>query len=96
MTQHTPGPWRIADTNFRPKVFAADGRLVADCANILRRTQDEMEANARLITAAPDMLLALEGMIQSFHESVVANPNDFPALRAAVEAINKAKGLSND
>lgn len=93
MTQHTPGPWRIANTNFRPKVFAADDRLIADCANIHRRTQDEMEANARLITAAPDMFVALEGLIQSFHASVVAKPDDFPALRAAVEAINKAKGI---
>jgi hypothetical protein len=52
------------------------------------------QADARLITAAPDMLEALEGILNSFHESVktTAFLGEFPALKAVQSAIIKAKG----
>lgn len=53
------------------------------------------EANAYLITAAPDLLAACEGILASFAESVKTELglDSFPALKAAKDAITKAKGL---
>ena len=58
---YSPAPWHIGDTNpnFSPKVYSGDGRMVADCSDILKRSERETQANARLIAAAPQMLLAL-------------------------------------
>lgn len=54
---HTPGPWSMRDETER--VFAEDGwGLVADCGQSVRA--GEIEANARLIAAAPELLAAAE------------------------------------
>ena len=57
-SKHTPGPWRrgaITQT-----ITAQNGkRLVADCRGNGSQhpaTEDECEANARLIAAAPELL----------------------------------------
>lgn len=56
---HTPGPWKQypADTRgvlLAPgPLIAAEGRLLA----VLHLDNDESHANARLITAAPDLWL---------------------------------------
>ena len=56
-TTHTPGPWRVGlDKN---SVRDADEGYIADCQN---RFADKttVEANARLIAAAPELLEALK------------------------------------
>ena len=56
-TQHTPGPWRIGIQNYHAIITGPHGLPVA-------RTQachdENWEANARLIAAAPELLEALE------------------------------------
>ncbi len=56
-TAHTPGPWRSES----PYVSAPSGEhrtIVADCDQSF--SDDECEANTRLIAAAPELLAALE------------------------------------
>ena len=56
MAEHTPGPWRSES----PYVSAPSGehrKIVADCDQHF--SDDECEANTRLIAAAPELLAAL-------------------------------------
>ena len=51
----TPGPWSAPDKgNLRGAVVAKDGEMVCDPSGA-GRYEDEMDANARLIAAAPEM-----------------------------------------
>ena len=96
---HTPGPWRVIiddDGNplsGRPSVQASDE---LDCAIVhwdgfvqeywrSARGDKEIQANARLIAAAPDLLEALEGVVR------VAD-RDTPEFAAARAAIARATG----
>jgi hypothetical protein len=64
-TKHTPGPWQAEqddvpyDGGFETWCVNADGAGICmmDCP------KDDMEANARLIAAAPDLLEALEEVL---------------------------------
>lgn len=68
--QHTSGPWKAEDNSWEVStVYSASGE-VARCyidSNVTEDTQDRLEpikeANARLISAAPDLLEALQGMV---------------------------------
>lgn len=66
MTKHTQGPWRVNATGFQtnPCKIYAKGRVGA-LANLPRNrtfTLEEQEANARLIAAAPELLIALNDL----------------------------------
>ena len=61
-TKHTPGPW----TTTGPNVRADNGALVAtaqDHWNDHKTPQEEKEANAQLIAAAPELLAALKNLL---------------------------------
>ena len=70
MMAHTPGPWVTADKMFangiRSDVEAESGiicsciRTVNSTKNGGSRTWDEVDANAKLIAAAPELLAALK------------------------------------
>ena len=49
---------------------------------------EEAHANAALISAAPDLLEALEGLVDAF--SIVSNTDQAKAYNAAISAIKKA------
>lgn len=56
---HTPGPWHVYDSRFREvngAIMDAAGNKVASAHG---PTTEELEANARLIAAAPELLEAL-------------------------------------
>ena len=63
---HTPGPWQAIEwTCHAPTTVVVDDdavvtkkRVVADC---------DTTADARLIAAAPDLLVALEEMVKAFN-----------------------------
>lgn len=74
-TQHTPGPWtRETGQRFREMVQpesagvrGPNGNYVATALDFNRYDRDdEVEANARLIAAAPDLLKALEALVTEF------------------------------
>ena len=59
---HTPGPWEALKDNNRWTIFLPDSYLGNHIAYTSNGgvSEDQEEANARLIAAAPDLLEALE------------------------------------
>jgi hypothetical protein len=86
---HTPGPWHVGDT--APAiVYDATGWAVANAVTYHNKHVDAMQANARLIAAAPCLLAALQAIAEgcSFPEDDVQR-----AVRdRARAAIAKATG----
>lgn len=85
---HTQGPW---SRNIKPAskyntIFAGRNTHVAHLSTA-GLSEEEIESNANLIVAAPDMLLALELALQN-----LIYPRTHPAVSAALAAIAKAKG----
>ena len=78
-TQHTKGPWKYLRTSGFDYGSTAYW-LPGICANI------KDEANARLIAAAPDLLVALQHLMVAHDEQL-----DY-AFQQAQEAIAKATG----
>ena len=89
MSKHTPGPWRI-DEDGVGIIFEIEGYAVATVAPKNRT------ANARILSAAPDMLVELEDMTNVAEQAIIASGTDaeFAAIRVerARAAIAKAKG----
>jgi len=78
MSKHTLGPWSIfTDEKHKHNAgIEADGfsiicigypdeKLAMDDSGVHGRTEEEAQANARLIAAAPDLLEALEAIMDS-------------------------------
>ena len=92
---HTPGPWKM-DLGVNENIFtclAETNRHSIHGIYEPKKAEDREaayaldEANARLITAAPDMLAALEGIAATFELGVGSSS----AKEAVLEAIAKAK-----
>lgn len=84
--RHTPGPWELAT---RARITTAENKADVCMTNI---RLDEADANARLIAAAPELMEALELLIEN--EPLTALPHqERTAIRVKVNsAIRKAKG----
>ena len=101
MTKHTPGPWKaFPDNGNLVRNVAGGGGTVAHVQGHPAKYQtvkdyhEIVEANARLIAAAPELLEALEELIdQCIHAegSMDYNYGKFE-LERAEKAIAKAKG----
>jgi len=67
MSNHTPGPWTIEKSTRTDHHIIAGRRWIATASNHdFHPTQEENErtiANARLIAAAPDLLAALQAIM---------------------------------
>lgn len=89
MRNHTPGPW-IEDAGFIVGTFS-DGEAhdICDprCAPV--ELSDEMDANARLIVAAPDMLAALRLALESL--DAIPVPQEWDTRSVIRAAIAKAE-----
>lgn len=91
-TTHTPGPWKIdpvfiAQTMTTSLHFGEYRFPYQRTAEGLSRTypREEAEANARLIAAAPDLLRALELIVEwSEDPDVISGTLDLRAARAAI------------
>ena len=82
--KHTPGPWTNEGPYHNDLLIigpAPDHREIAQVCG----QDDEAEANARLIAAAPDLLAACEHVAKYTHNLVLAE-----ILRAAIA---KARGV---
>lgn len=86
----TPGPWNriIADgyTVRHPQIYSDTGP-VANATWLGDGRLDELNANARLIAAAPDLLEAIHGLLNALPSATT-----HPAIQAARKAIKKAEG----
>lgn len=106
--QHTPGPWTA---KLEGGTMAIKGMRNGGLCNIARDLWDEdnepeldeVDANARLIAAAPELLAALRGLAQwvsdnhAYEEWLNDNEewqsyDDLPEMQAAYEAIWMAEG----
>ena len=101
-TQHTPGPWIGAGPSFgdqfpryTTEITTEDERYgdghIQICELPFHHHDEENEANARLITAAPDLLEALRRLCDALEPAEMHNGNR-PAYNAARAAIAKATG----
>ena len=92
MSTHTPGPWAadpvtLMVTSERGLVCVVEDRVHADYDN-----SAEIEANARLIASAPDLLAALRELEQLVTSHIVEEADNW--CRSARAAIRKATGES--
>lgn len=97
--QHTPGPWTFSpDDPSQVNIYGDTGRIVAVVDNV----DEHDEANARLITAAPDLLqaaryaLELISTARNYFPKSIQNRDKFQLenINAAIgTAIAKAEGL---
>lgn len=100
--KHTPGPWRVTDLDQHPGIENHNESVSIiifgyrkgldtnpyDDSGVRGKTRKEAIANAHLIAAAPDLLEALESIVECLEYS-----DDPPACMAmARAAIAKAKG----
>ena len=98
MDKHTPGPWQMGESHetavevqIAREPFSRIATVIGG-SRVLRGPSlsgDTMEANARLIAAAPDMLEALRKVDDLLVENAT-EPTDLQAILRA--AIAKAKG----
>lgn len=95
--KHTPGPWQANETfinnaknRFYVKQRGWGGELIADCGIV----SEEVEANANLIAAAPELLAALHELRKEISEFTGGNLEFFIATldKIAANTIRKAEG----
>ena len=97
----TPGPWHCHRNSVFWE-FGSDerGQLGDVCASAFSvegwapvNAEEVMEANARLIAAAPELAEALEAMVERFGHDIFTMPaEDRELLTRARAALAKAKG----
>lgn len=97
MTQHTPGPWYAVqfEKNARYQIVNQAARLSQSGARFIAELRGplwpgvpqgpEIDANANLIAAAPDLLAALKAVVE-------LSDRKHDAWDAAKAAIAKAEG----
>ena len=94
--KHTQGPWRIWNLNNNTVVAGEIGKAIvmAECSPAFISGEAAI-ANAKLISAAPELLEALEQVLDDLSSSTMKFP-DFGVCEAAwdqaIEAIKKAGG----
>lgn len=85
---HTPGPWAVSGAGRHALVRGEDLTIVA----VRHRLEGDVhEANACLIAAAPDLLEALEQLLDDLDALAPAKPC-IEAIEQAQAAIAKARG----
>lgn len=93
IAKHAPGPWRATESLDVPGFWSiealdSEGRRSADVAYMTLRSE-HLEANARLIAAAPELLEALKHLATFGTEG---DEEQRAALDAACAALAKAEG----
>lgn len=89
-TKHTSGPWKV-ETRIKSGEFVRTAHIVTpDGSHLANVGPCNIDANARLIAAAPDLLAALVGMMNKYGDK-----SAFPTCDASISAraaILKAEG----
>jgi len=102
MSKHTPGPWRVFEHSWCDTSIVADGFDHGICSLDINHATEEtqeadealMAANARLISAAPELLEALIKCRDEMGQLPHSLGYEFTHLRALNELIAKATGES--
>jgi hypothetical protein len=99
--KHTPGPWEVVEDDFDEALHItceARAGMIPICkvdVGYDGPIEDEQHANASLITAAPDLLEALESVTELIELLVLVGdekPENGSPCQLARAAIAKAKG----
>ena len=93
MSKHTPGPWTVS-RGAQADAFAIEGPAVT-VAHI-KYVRGATEANARLIAAAPMMLIALKEALFQWEHTTTAGDSDLEVWNAIKAAIAATEGRDND
>lgn len=94
MLNHSITPWKTTRSfshEYIRNIKDAQGELIAQVCE-LDDGLNETIANARLMAAAPELLAALQGMIEYFVDYSWNDYSDTETLQAARAAIAKATG----
>lgn len=92
---HTPGPWKHDKSRDTIHSEHPNFKFSLICKIASGENREEEDANARLITSAPDLLSALETIYHEMgHRISAASFEEFSgqAKDKVVAAISKAKG----
>jgi len=95
---HTPGPWKISKET-TPGQFVTEVKIRSnDDSHVAVIGPCAVDANARLIAAAPDLLAALEECRDIIARLAQESPDGIPMWASAVHdqartAIRKAEGV---
>ena len=89
---HTPGPWIVHGGPGRLHHYLAvidsipdvDGKVVANCICHVATTNEDSDANSRLIAAAPDLLAACKRYLDAMDRYGHPDKTD-RLMRAAIE-----------
>ena len=84
MSIHTPGPWSLAEAAQTIPIKGANGKTVAS----VRYGPTDLD-DARLIAAAPDLLTALQDIMDRLSYRLVPSEREKENARAAIA---KARG----
>ena len=101
MSTHTPGPWtydeQLADSGNKETEMVGESEHLYEpvCViphdDITEEGEREIQANARLIAAAPDLLEALRGVLD-IGKRDLTNPKYDGFFESARRAVQKATG----
>lgn len=101
MSGHTNGPWSIAKDRAGRAIVGPDGKTVG-AAHMSSKPNliEEVEANARLIAAAPDLYEALLMMVEEKCDYMIinnlGNPEETHTVKVANAALRKVWGKSGE
>lgn len=94
-SKYTAAPWKYIERSAQrgPQIINNNHRI---CLMWNQEVEGEMEENARLIAAAPDLLKALKNAVELIQMCEYAGESIRESNYAdALEAIAKAEGVSN-
>lgn len=105
MSDHTPGPWicgecKTVDDSIKIEKPSEDGVIAEVFPYFHKDREDESISNANLISAAPDLLEALELVVNYFAPHGTGKvfnlgyPTDYAREKLILAAIAKARGES--
>lgn len=92
MTQHTAGPWHYDQEQLSIFAERNDQRVIIAELARYETDKDEVEANANLISAAPDLWLAALAALSLLSGSIDAKDKEFVTedlMRACLRAEGK-------
>jgi hypothetical protein len=89
--KYTPGPWDIIRAGAALMIYGPVGQRI--CKILFPEISAEREANAHLISAAPELLEALESLIENYKRVDGLGFESLP-VGTALAAIRKAHGES--
>lgn len=85
--KHTPAPWIKSGNSLITLDETISGNIICDAPEYASDSMGYWEANAKLISAAPELL---EALILAYDKAIVSGKLDSKTIGVLINAINKA------